>query len=174
MRRRSSVTRACLLAAVGVIPASAVAAPIAQLAKAPPPPPSAGTWRIISGGPSDDNLRGSFTVGANGTVSRLGGRIQSDAETACGSGVVTVNGSQKIFLASGRTPAGRPYNEWVVGRSEPGADPVIQPANTQLTVNGKHLDGALDIVFSNIRNESGGDIYYAGGNCDLNFLVRRR
>jgi hypothetical protein len=173
MRRRSSAARACLLAAVVLIPASAVAAPIAQLDGALPPP-RAGTWRIISGGPSDDNVHGSFTIGANGTVSRLAGRIRRDAETACGTGVVTVSGSQKIFLASGRTPAGSPYNEWVVGRSEPGADPVIQPASVKLIVNGKHVDGALDIVFSNIRNQSGGDIYYAGGNCDLNFLVRRR
>lgn len=172
MRRRSCVARACLLAAAVLVPARVVAAPIVHFDGAPPP--RAGTWRIISGGPSDDNLLGSFTIGANRTVSRLAGRIQRDAETACGTGVVTVSGSEKIFLASGRTPAGSPYNEWVVGRSEPDADPVIQASSVQLIVNGKHVDGALDIVFSNIRNQSGGDIYYAGGNCDLNFLVRRR
>jgi hypothetical protein len=155
------------------MPASALAAPVAQLAQAPPPP-TAGAWRITSGGRGDDNLLGSFTLSTGRTVTRLAGRIQRGVEPACGHGLVTVISSEKIFLASGRTLEGSPYDEWVVGRSEPNADPFIQPVAVQLIVNGRHVGGALEIVFSTVRNQSGGDIYYAGGNCDLNFLVRRR
>ncbi len=154
------------------MPASAVAARTAKFARAPSPP-QAGVWRISSGGVDDDNLLGSFTIGANRYLSRLHGTIQSDAENACGTGTVTVAGKQRIIDASGVNPEGSAYGEWVVGRNEQNADPVVQPTRVQLIVGARHIDGSLDIVFSDARGESGGDIYYYGGNCDLNFLVQR-
>ncbi len=173
MRERSFVARVCLIAGLILTP-GAVAAQSAELARAPvPPPPPAGVWRIGSGGAADDNLAGSFTVGPSQYLSGLHGKIQSDAESVCGTGSVAVPGRQRIVDAHGVNPQGSAYSEWVVGRNQPLADPVIQPTRVALIVGARHIVGSLDIVFSNARGESGGDIYYHGGDCDLNFLVQR-
>ncbi|MGO9901179.1 MAG: hypothetical protein ACLP0J_16135 [Solirubrobacteraceae bacterium] len=168
--RDRALLRAWLITGLVLIPASAVAVPRAELARAPSPP-QAGAWRISSGGLDDDNLLGSFTIGANRYLSGLHGTIQSDAETACGTGTVTVAGKHKIIDASGINPEGNAYSDWVVGRNQQNADPVIQPTRVRLIVGSEHIAGSLDLVFSNTRGQSAGDIYYYGGNCDLNFVV---
>jgi hypothetical protein len=183
MHRGSAALGGALVVGLVLVPASAIGRPVADRSRArtpvaavasAPAPPRAGLWRIASGGPNDDNLAGAFTINRGHTVSRLSGRIQSQAPAACGTGTVTVDGSMRIFDATGMTPQGHRYSEWVVGRNVPSADPVIQPQRVQLTVAGRRVAGSLAIVFASIREESGGDIYYDGGNCDLNFLVGRR
>jgi hypothetical protein len=184
MGRRSSGLHGALVAGLVLIPSNAfgraadlgsrgLGAPSASIARAPAAP-RAGIWRIASGGRGDDDFAGGFTISSDRAVWRLRGTIEPQAPAACGNGVVTVGGALRIFDAIGMTPQGSRYSEWVVGRNVPSADPVIQPERVQLTVAGRVTPGSLDIVFSAARDASGGDIYYDAGNCDLNFLVRRR
>ncbi len=183
MGKGSSALRGALVAGLVLVPGSASgrsadagprdAARSASSAGAPPVP-HAGMWRIASGGPDDNEFVGSFVIGSDRVVLALRGTIERQAPTACGTGVVTVGGSLRIFDAIGLTPQGRRYSEWVVGRNVPTADPVIQPQRVQLIVAGRSTAGSIEIVFSAVRDASGGDIFYDGGNCDLNFLVRRR
>ena len=175
MLARSRAVLACT-AAVLLLSAPGAGAGSERRSQIPrrPPPPRPGAWAIASGGTDDNNLSGSFTVGAGPLVSGLRGRIQRHAGPACARGTVAMIGTQRIFDAIGIDPQRSPYSEWVVGRNEPGTDPVIQPSPAQLLVAGRHVTGWIEIVFSSVRAESGGDIYYDAGNCDLNFLIRRR
>jgi hypothetical protein len=155
-----------------LMPASACAAWVAGLASAPAPP-RAGVWRIVSGGARDNDLSGSLTISSGRRISSLHGTIERDAQASCGAGTVTVTSGERIIDATGTSPEGKGYNEWVVGVNEPDASPVVQPTRVQLIVRRRRLTGLLDLVFSGLRGESRGDIYYAGGNCDLYFLVER-
>lgn len=169
---RTRFPAACLVAGLVLTPASAYGALLPALAATPPP--RSGVWTMSSGGAKDDELVGTFTISSTRVVSKLHGTIRVDAPRACGSGTVTVLGSERIIDATGINPEGKRYSQWVVGVNAPGADPVIRPTRVQLIVGRRSVQGSLDIVFSSLHGESVGDIYYDAGNCDLNFLVQRR
>ncbi len=171
MNPRSNLARAAIAVVVLLVPSSALAA--RAVTAGAPAPPKAGAWKMTSGGANDDEFVGTFTIGHNLSVSHLTGTIAPGGETACGTGKVSLVTSEKIFDATGTDPEGSNYNEWVVGRNEESADPVIQPVRVTLSHNGKQIKGSFDLVFTTHRGESGGDIYYDGGNCDLSFLIVR-
>jgi hypothetical protein len=172
MTRRRGFGRAVVVAALVSIPATAVAAQGARVATAPAPP-QAGLWKTISAGYNHTEFTATFTVTKNHYLTGLHGTLTSEAETACGPGTaVTVTGRQRIFDAKGVDAEGA-YNEYAVGKNEPGADPVIQPINVELTHNGQPITGKLYIVFPEHGSLGGGAIEYLNGNCDIQFAIKK-
>ena len=159
---------ACLSASAGASPSARTAARLA--------PPRAGDWEMLAPGEVSE-IKGTLTVTRAQYLTSVKGTIQSGAETACGEGTVVVQGRHRIFDARGEGAYG-PYNEYVVGRSDPSADPVIQPIRVQLLVDGRAEKGTMEMVLSH-RGEglNGGSISYPGaagsGGCELSFTARR-
>jgi hypothetical protein len=123
-------------------------------------------------------LSGSFRVTpSHHGVTHFKTRIGPDAETACGTGTVTVLGKHKVFDAKGTDPDGDHYSVWAVGKNRPDDDPVIQPIKVTLKLDGHRRKGHLEMAFVGARGHSkngdaGGQIVYGSG-CDLQFTMRK-
>ncbi|HEX3906449.1 MAG TPA: hypothetical protein VHW92_00805 [Mycobacteriales bacterium] len=171
MKRTHGAACVLVVAALGLAPVAASAGVSAEHAKHPAPPES-GKWRVTGG------LTGSMRVThQHAAVSHLKARIAPTAETACGTGTVTVVGKHKIIHAKGDSEFGT-YNLWAVGKNEPDADPVIQPEKVTVIQNGHHRKGTFYISFAGAKGhtkaaDSGGAIDYHGGNCELQFEVHK-
>ena len=172
IRRGSRALTAALVALLATLALAATSA--AHLAKSKPAAPVAGAWQITG------DLVGTFTIAAKHHVTAFQGTVGSSAESACGTGMVAVAGTQTIFDAKGTDPEGKKYSEWVVGKNEPNADPVIQPIKVTLTVAGQTTKGSLYLVFSTAAelkqgSPSSGEIIFTGtlggapAPCDLQF-----
>jgi hypothetical protein len=178
MRRRYLV-RFAVLVTLAALPAGALAAtPAAKLAKTnQPAEPKGGAWKIVTNG-YVEQLSGSFTVTSQHYVTAFTGTIASGAETACGTGTVTVVGKQKIIDAKGTDPEGDAYNEYAVGRNDPSADPTIQPVKVTVNDAGTTIPGKLTLVFASAAARkaggiSGGELDYDAGACELAFGAKQ-
>jgi hypothetical protein len=165
-----------VVAALGLAPLAASAAAPAGVSvqhSKHPTPPDSGRWRVTG-----TDLAGAFRVARkHAAVSRFRGTIGPDAETACGTGRVTVVGTHKIIEMKGDSEFGR-YNFWGVGKNDPNADPVNQPERVTVIQNGHHRKGRFSISFVGAKGHSkqgdaAGVIDYHGTNCELQFDVRK-
>jgi hypothetical protein len=144
--------------------AAATAAPSRPAAKTPPRP---GT-----------ELSGSFRVtSSHHGVRKVTTTIGPDAETACGTGTVSVIGKHKIFDAKGTDPEGDHYSIWAVGKNRSADDPVIQPIKVTLKLDGHRRKGHLEMAFVGSRGhtkagDAAGLIVYGKG-CELQFTMRK-
>jgi hypothetical protein len=152
---------------------SAAAVTLSSVRAAKVVPPDSGAWRV-----SGTDLKGALTVTAKHAFETgFHGKIGPDAETACGTGSVSVLGKHKIIHISGEGEFG-PYNLWGVGRNAPNSDPVIQPIKVTVNHNGHHGAGRLVMSFLNARGHSkagnaAGELFYKNGTCDLQFDINK-
>jgi hypothetical protein len=167
-----------LVTSLGLLPSAAIASSDVATKKAPTPPVS-GHWDV-SNNPKffTASAGGGLTVTAHhGYIKDLRVILAPAASTQCGTGTVHLIGKHKIIDAKGDSDFG-PYNEWVVGRNDHRADPVIQPTKVTPSRGGKHFAGRFDMVFNKPRggNSTSGNILFhtkAPGGCNLTFGIKK-
>jgi hypothetical protein len=156
-------------------PSSAAPAPShapAARASHAPVAPATGKWHITG------DITGAFRVTSKHRYAKsLHATIGADAETACGTGKVSVVGKHRIFDAKGDNSYGH-YSQWIVGRNVSSAIPTIQPEKVTVIHDGKRVKGKYDLAFvgrhgHNKNGNAFGEISYDHGNCDLQFDVKK-
>ena len=176
---RSVVVLTCVVAGlcVALMPGLAGAASASHTPVAPEP----GKWVFYNSSSGfGPELIGSMVVSSGHKyVKHFSGTLGSGADSACGTGKLRVVGKLKIIDAKGENELGNHYNEWAVGRNTPSKDPAISPEKVTLVHAGKRIKGHIYLVFEGRKGvtkkyDSGGEVTYAGGNCDLSFEVKKR
>lgn len=139
--------------------ASAVIAPVVALASSAPPRPVAGKWKIGS--------TGGFTVSPNQT-SISGLHLTPGPEEGCGTGTITVSGTQKLT----RTSRGG-YTNWLVGKGTPKTGSGVSMVKVTIHQAGQTITGGLDIVFAagGVKRDNDGELTF--GSCVLSFFANR-
>jgi hypothetical protein len=166
------VTCAVSVIVVGLVPMSASAASSHPAAKAAIRP-DVGKWRVTG-----TELTGSVRVTAkHRAATGFTATIGPDADTACGIGKVTVRGKHKIIDAKGTDLEGDHYNDWVVGKNDPGTVVDVEPIKVTVTHDGHRQKGEFQLAFLNARGHSkqgdaAGEVIY--GTCELQFDLRKR
>jgi hypothetical protein len=138
-------------------------------------PPSSGHWVVDANGATNDTeaTSGSFTVvaGHHRYVRALKFAIGPDADTACGTGNVSVAGKRTVYDVKG--------DGWFVGTRKGKA---IHPAKVTISEGGKHVKGTLLISFigkhgGNETDKEGAisaaTVTYGGDTCDITFGIKR-
>ncbi len=142
------------------------------------PPPDAGVWSVTNEGFSGHEVVGQFKVARNHkSVTGFKIKLNSDMTTACGSGTVKVRGKLKLYEAKGQGEYGA-YDQWVVGKNKPSADPVIQPEKITIIHSGKKQTARLYIAFVGRKGHdkegnAGGELLYKHSACDIQFTVKK-
>jgi hypothetical protein len=162
--------------AAAVLPSPAFAGHTANAKR-----PASGVWTMTSYGEGEIQS-GSLKVASNDrSVSAVQLVIGPNAETACGTGTLTVAGALPMHVVDGGHPK-KP--EYIVGRGDvvsPGSAYKRKPITVRVTVNGMQLAGQLDLIFRTPRGGAGraqdfGEISYTtptafaggnGGGCDF-------
>ncbi|HEY8303252.1 MAG TPA: hypothetical protein VIG42_01560 [Solirubrobacteraceae bacterium] len=144
---------------VSIILASAAIAPVVALASSTPPRPSAGKWKIGS--------TGGFTVARN-QKSISGLHLTPGPEEGCGTGTITVSGTQKLT----KTSRGG-YTNWIVGKGTPKTSSGVSTIKVTVHQAGQTMSGALDIVFAagGVKRDNEGELSF--GSCLLAFFANR-
>jgi hypothetical protein len=179
MNRTLVVCGALAGASIGLVPSAAFATHSVATNKAPKAP-IVGHWKVNHTATTDvEAAGGGFVVTAHHRFMRgFEVKLGPDAETACGTGTIHLVGRQRIYDAKGTGEFGS-SNEWVVGKNEPTADPVIQPSKVTLGRGGKHFKGRFRTVFTKSRGgvTSGGEIDFTpkgpDGSCQLDFGIKK-
>jgi hypothetical protein len=171
MKQSLRLLGAITVVTVGLAPLGAAAAAPSQPASKTPP--TVGKWKVTG-----TELTGSFRVtakhrAATGFTTTIG----PDAETACGTGKVKVSGRHKIIDAKGTDAEDMHYNDWVVGKNEPGSVSDIAPIKVMVTHDGHRHKGTFQLGFLNARGHSkkgnaAGEISYGKG-CFLQFDIHK-
>jgi hypothetical protein len=149
--------RAAML--VGMTLATVAVAPSFATAASVPPRPAAGKWKIGSSG--------GFTV-AHNRKSISGLHLTPGAEEGCGTGTITVSGSQKLTTTS----RGGVTN-WIVGKGTPKTSGGVSTVAVTVQQAGQTLAGRLDIVFAvgGTKRDNDGELSF--GSCVLSFFASR-
>jgi hypothetical protein len=138
---------------------SAVIAPVMAFASSAPPRPAAGKWKIGSAG--------GFTVSPN-QKSISGLHLTPGPEEGCGTGTITVSGTQKLTTTSRGG-----YTNWLVGKSTPKTSSGVSIVKVTIHQAGQTMTGGLDIVFAvgGTKRDNDGELTF--GTCQLSFFANR-
>lgn len=139
--------------------ASTVIAPVGALANSGPPRPAAGKWKIGS--------TGGFTVSHN-QKSISGLHLAPGPEEGCGTGTITVSGTQRLTTTSRGG-----YTNWLIGRSTPKTSSGVSTVKVTIHQAGQTMTGGLDIVFAVGGNKRDNDGELTFGSCVLSFFASR-
>ena len=144
---------------IAIILASAAIAPVVALASSAPPRPAAGRWKI--------GATGGFTV-ARSRKSISGLHLTPGPEEGCGTGTITVVGTQKLTTTSRGG-----YTNWIVGKGTPKTSSGISQVKVTIRQGGQTMAGALDIVFDvgGVKRDNDGELSF--GSCVLSFFANR-
>jgi len=144
---------------ITMVLASAVIAPVVALASSAPPRPAAGKWKIGS--------TGGFTVSRN-RKSISGLHLTPGPEEGCGTGTITVSGTQKLTTTSRGG-----YTNWLVGKSTPKTSSGVSMVTVTIHQAGQTMTGGLDIVFAvgGTKRDNDGELTF--GSCVLSFFANR-
>jgi hypothetical protein len=144
---------------VAALPTTALAGPKAHASSVRAIP---GRWVFADAGTYSTDMTGGFNIsgGATQYITNLSGTLNNEAETACGTGTVSVVGRFPLY------PIG--HNTWdVVPKGH------YNLVKATVIHDGKKLSGTFDFTVvaprggSNTVYTTGGDVYYDGRQCDV-------
>jgi hypothetical protein len=139
--------------------ASAVISPSIATASSVPSRPAAGRWKIGS--------HGGFIV-AHNRKSISGLHLTPGPEEGCGTGTITVSGTQRLTTTSRGG-----FTNWIVGKSTPKTSSGVSMVAVTVHQAGQTMAGRLDLVFAvgGTKRDNDGELTF--GSCVLSFFANR-
>ncbi len=157
--------RALVVASVALLATLALAATgavAAHVAAAEPPKPPVGTWQLAANPDGPAYINGTFTITSNYYVTAFQGTLTDLAQSACGTGTVTVTGKQKITYHA------------VAGQYQVDGHDSESLLSVKLTHNGKKIKGKFQLAFYQAVGGGGetgnGSLIYGG--CNIPFGIQ--